>query len=155
MPSVMWDTDMLMREIGEEQAIASTGDTAQDIGVRLSKRLSGYSAKLGPTDEVVVMGIDSATPGRMAIRFYRELTGSELLARLHAWHEGCCWPQRLSQQKIFIGAPAPKDIAEAAYGRRIDDELRKVNHRAAASLYRRWRHHSHRSGGMLCAARLQ
>lgn len=72
------------------------------------------------------MGLDSATPGRMAVTFYRELTGSEFLDRIEAWHSKCAWSQNFGKDRKFVGAPAPRDVAEAAYGRRLDDKLRKV-----------------------------
>lgn len=102
------------------------GYTAQETGIALSRKIAGYSAKLGATEGVVVMALDSATKGRMAIRYYRELTGSEFLARIAAWHEGCCWRQYFGKDRIFFGAPAPRDIAETAYGRRLDEHLRKA-----------------------------
>jgi len=113
---------------GEEQGPAppKSGYTAQEVGVALSKKMAGYAAKLKSADEVVVVGLDSATPGRMAISYYRELTGSEFLERIEAWHTGCCWQQYFGKDRIFFGAPAPRDIAEVAYGRRIDDKLRKA-----------------------------
>lgn len=104
----------------------SSGFTAQDFGVRLSKYLSGYSVKLGSTDEIIVMGVDSATPGRMAVTYYRELTGSDFLRRIEAWHRGCAWLQRFAIDKKFFGAPAPRDIAQAAYGPKVDDNLQKI-----------------------------
>lgn len=102
------------------------GYTAQETGIALSRKIAGYSAKLGNTEDVVVMALDAATPGRMAIRYYRELTGSEFLARIEAWHEECCWRQCFGKDRIFFGAPAPRDIAETAYGRRLDENLRKA-----------------------------
>jgi CRISPR-associated protein Csd1 len=72
------------------------------------------------------MGVDSATPGRMAITYYRELHGSELLTRVEQWHKMFSWYQNYSQSIKFIGAPSPRDIAEAAYGRRLDDKLKKA-----------------------------
>ena len=62
----------------------------------------------------------------MAITFYRELKGSEFLERVEAWHSLFAWPQNFSKDSRFVGAPAPRDIAEAAYGRRLDDKLRKA-----------------------------
>ncbi|TEB12458.1 CRISPR-associated protein [Pelotomaculum sp. FP] len=114
--------------------------TAQDLALRLKKKIAGYNANIGNTSKIVVMGLDSATPGRMAISFYRELTGSEFLARINKWHESCAWIHdyryvELPAQKRgatkkkyirFVGAPAPSDIAEAAYGSRVDDKLRKT-----------------------------
>jgi CRISPR-associated protein Csd1 len=105
---------------------SKTGYTAQEVSVALSKKMAGYAAKLTSTDDVVVVGLDSATPGRMALSYYRELTGSEFLERIEAWHTGCCWQQYFGKDRIFFGAPAPRDIAEVAFGRRIDDKLRKA-----------------------------
>jgi CRISPR-associated protein Csd1 len=118
--------------------------TAQDIGIKFKKRIAGYSAELGKTDGVVVIGLDSASPGRMAITFYRELTGSEYLERIDKWHDTCSWIHRYRfveitengkskrKQLPFVGAPSPGDIAEAAYGNnnngklQLDDKLRKT-----------------------------
>jgi CRISPR-associated protein Csd1 len=81
---------------------------------------------LHDSEDVMVMGLDSATPGRMAVTFYRELKASEFLDRIQRWHNALSWPQNLSKDQHFVGAPAPRDIAEAAYGRRIDDKLKKA-----------------------------
>jgi CRISPR-associated protein Csd1 len=112
--------------IGSTETIVDT-DAGQGFARRLNLALKGYRARLGPTDDIVVMGLDSATPGRMAITYYRELTGSEFLARIKRWHTDFAWHQNFGKDKRFVGAPAPYDIAEAAYGRRIDDKLKKAS----------------------------
>jgi CRISPR-associated protein Csd1 len=101
------------------------GDAGQHLSLQLKKLIEGYRAALAPSDEVVVMGLDSASPGRMAVTYYRELNGSEFLDRVLAWHQSHAWQQRYSKDLAFIGAPAPREIAAAAYGRRLDDKLRK------------------------------
>lgn len=101
-------------------------DAGQAFGLRLKKKLAGYRAELGSTKEIVVMALDSATPGRMAITYYRELAGSEFLDRIEAWHTALAWHQNFGKEMKFIGAPAPRDIAEAAFGRRLDEKLRKA-----------------------------
>jgi CRISPR-associated protein Csd1 len=115
--------------------------TAQEVAIRFKKKIAGYGKELGDISDVVVMGLDSATPGRMSITYYRELTGSDFLQRINDWHESCAWihyygwietqggkNNKTSKRKNipFIGAPAPSDIAEAAYGHRVDDKLRKI-----------------------------
>lgn len=106
--------------------------TAQDLALRLKKKIAGYASKLSNTTGVVVMGLDSATPGRMAIIYYRELTGSDFLQRIEHWHETCAWvhgygyDKEMKRHFTFVGAPAPVDIAEAAYGSGLDDTLRKA-----------------------------
>ncbi|MBI4249843.1 MAG: type I-C CRISPR-associated protein Cas8c/Csd1, partial [Elusimicrobia bacterium] len=92
--------------------------------------MAGYRAQLGSTDEIVVMALDSATPGRMAITYYRELTGSEFLERLQDWHESGAWHQNFGRDLKFVGVPSPREIAEAAYGRQVEgksgEKLRKA-----------------------------
>jgi len=127
--------------LGEEELASDDSDvvpTAQNIALKFNNKIAGYKADLGDTSGVVVMGLDSATPGRMAITFYRELTGSEFLERLEKWHDTCAWVHdyRFIETKDnkktkrnylrFAGAPAPRDIAEAAYGSKVDDKLKKA-----------------------------
>lgn len=110
----------------DSPAVIVDSDAGQSLAKRLNLMMKGYRARLGQTDDVVVMGLDSATPGRMAITFYRELTGSEFLARIERWHTDFAWHQNFGKDKHFVGTPAPHDIAEAAYGRRLDDKLKKA-----------------------------
>jgi len=107
-----------------EPGLDSQG-VGESFAIRLRKSIAGYGASLGPTDDIVVMGLDSATTGRMAITYYRELNGSEFLTRIEAWHMKCGWPQNFGKNGKFVGAPAPRDIAEAGYGR-WDEKLNKV-----------------------------
>lgn len=102
------------------------GDAGQSFALRFKQAMRGYRASLAPTDDIVVMGLDSATPGRMAITYYRELKGSEFLDRIEGWHTQYAWTQDFGKSAKFVGAPAPRDIAEAAYGTRLDDKLRKA-----------------------------
>lgn len=103
-------------------------DTAQAFATRLKRSIAGYGSKLDPTSDIVVMGLDSAggMQGRMAITYYRELKGSEFLERIEAWHSKAAWHQNFGKERRFIGAPAPNDIADAAYGKRLDDRLRRA-----------------------------
>ena len=114
----------------EDAAPAYQGDAGQAFAVRLKKYIAGYRARLGSTDAIVVMALDSATPGRLAITYYRELTGSEFLERIQLWHESCAWHQNFGKGLKFVGVPSPRDIAVAAYGRQVEgksgEKLRKA-----------------------------
>ena len=99
---------------------------------KLDRLLAGYGRALTDRSEVVVMGLDSATTGRLSIVCYEELQGSELLRRVRNWHESCAWPLRYLKRpdsaargSVFIGAPSPEDIVEAAYGAKLSDKLKK------------------------------
>ena len=121
--------------LGDEFQINDTstslaGDVGQSFALRFNKKLAGYKTNIADTDDIVVMGLDSATTGRMAITFYRELTGSEFLERIEKWHFNFAWLQNYGKRKnkdtnkeisiVFGGAPAPKDIAWCAYGKRAE-----------------------------------
>lgn len=114
-------------------------DTAQDVAIRLKKKIAGYRQHIGDRTDVAVLAVDSATKGRLAVVYYRALKGSDFLDRIEAWHETCAWrheyrtveklDEKGKKRKFtvpFIGAPAPADIAEAAYGSRLDDTLKKA-----------------------------
>lgn len=126
-------------EIEKDQLPA---DTAQDVGNRLRKKIAGYRQEIGERKDVVVMAVDTATEStaRLSIVYYRALKGSEFLDRIESWHETCAWRHTYRTKKIqykdtgkvkeipvpFYGAPAPADIAEAAYGSQLDDKLKKT-----------------------------
>ncbi len=123
--------DFLDDEFQIDKATASVaGDVGQAFAIRFNRKLAGYKAHISDTEDIVVMGMNSATPGRMAITFYRELTGSEFLERIEKWHANFAWFQNYGRYKdkdtkkvvmiIFEGAPAPKDIAWCAYGKKVE-----------------------------------
>ena len=106
-----------------------TIDLGNTFALQFRKYMAGYQARLEPNEQIVVMGLDSATPGRMAIIYYRELLASEFLDRLERWHLDFAWPQRHTievseqgkkkQKKEVVWpvcSPAPRTIADAAYG---------------------------------------
>lgn len=106
----------------EEDTIVDTS-AGQRFALRLKKAINGYRGKLKPSEQVHVIALDSATPGRMSITFYRSLPNSEFLRRIEDWHMRFAWPQKYGKEREFVGAPAPGDIAQAAYGRRLDAKL--------------------------------
>ena len=111
----------------DDTSTSQIGDVGQSFALRFNKKLAGFKASITDTENIVVMGLDSATPGRMAITFYRELTGSEFLERIEKWHSDFAWLQNYGRDKndkkkliLFQGAPAPKDIAWCAYGSKVE-----------------------------------
>ena len=134
-PQVVVDSEEIKNKASEAtieiapEVVAVTeryrGDAGQLFAKQMNNLIRGYAAHLSEREDIVVMALDSATPGRMAIIYYRELQASEYLERIQGWHEHTAWPQNMGKEHRFIGAPAPRDIAEAAYGRRVDDKLKK------------------------------
>jgi CRISPR-associated protein Csd1 len=128
------DTEQLEQETSLDQS----KDLGQQYALQLKKYMAGYAAKLSPNEQVIIMGLDSATPGRMSIIYYRELFSHEFLQRLENWHRQFAWPQRFTTElpgapgkkpktKVIwpVSSPVPKDVAVAAYGDNVDDTLKK------------------------------
>lgn len=116
--------DNTLQAFGVEIPMTShVGDVGQDFALRLNKAVAGYRTKLDPDESIVVMALESATPGRLAIAYYREMLGSEFLDRIETWHRRFAWPQNFGKEEKFIGAPSPAEIAKAAFGQRIDEKL--------------------------------
>ena len=66
--------------------------TAQDVAIRFKNRMLGYASELGNTDNIMIMGLDSASKGRLAITYYREdLKASDFLQQIENWHKTCEW----------------------------------------------------------------
>ncbi|MEG2199466.1 MAG: type I-C CRISPR-associated protein Cas8c/Csd1 [Anaerovorax sp.] len=127
LPSMLGDTSDLFDYSDHEEQ----GDpTNQEFSQRLNKAMAGYGRDLDQATDIVIMGVDAATPGRLSITFYREMKGDQFIERIKNWHEKCAWlhTYRIGADKKripFVGAPAPKDIAFAAYGNTASDKLKK------------------------------
>ncbi len=112
-------------------------DLGQSFARQLRNHMAGYAAKLSATEQIIVMGIDSATPGRMGVIYYRELFRDDFLNRLETWHTEFAWPQRHTREIAVTGkkpkteviwpvsSPVPMAIAKAAYGENVSDNLKK------------------------------
>jgi len=113
-----------------EYAEDHSTDLGQGYAKKLNALMAGYLAKdkLAPHENIVIMGVDSATPGRMGLIYYRETIAQEFIKTLTKWHNDLAWPQRQKQEeqgshkKTFsktiwpVCAPAPYKICSAVYG---------------------------------------
>ncbi len=111
---------------------AKTVSTREEYAARLRSAMAGYRKKLYDNSDIIIIGLDSATPGRLSIIYYREFTGTDFLDRLEYWHSTCFWRHTYKTDKsaskknrtiTFTGAPSPKDIVLAAYGTKAGEKL--------------------------------
>lgn len=119
----------------EETSNVSYSDVGQAFAKKLNAKMAGYRAELGNADKVIVIGLDSAGPGRIAVTYYRELGGSEFLERIETWHQQMAWHFYVSVEDsgnknkrrggYTIFAPSPSTIAEACYGPKRDEDFKK------------------------------
>jgi CRISPR-associated protein Csd1 len=127
------EKDFSVNELDEMYISTALPDVETVYAKKLDALLAGYGKRLDDRAEIVVMGLDSATTGRLSIVCYEELSGSELLRRVRRWHTSCAWPLRYLKRSetapagsVFVGAPSPEDIVVAAYGKNVSDKLRKA-----------------------------
>ena len=102
----------------------------------IKKKLHGYQAELKEHEQISLIMLDSATPGRMALTYYQEFLPTDYFANLDAWIDDFSWYQRYSievpngkktdkrTQWRFV-PPSPYSIAEAVYGKSLSDTLKK------------------------------
>lgn len=103
----------------------------------IKKKLHGYQAELKAHEQISLIMLDSATPGRMALTYYQEFLPANYFANLDAWIDDFSWYQRYSieqpnakksDKKKILWAfvpPSPYSIAEAVYGKSLSDTLKK------------------------------
>lgn len=114
----------------ETEDMSLNANTLEYYAEQISKAITGYKANLKVGDKVQILVLDSATTGRMAVLYYRSLDGAVYLDRLKEWHMSCVWMHRYRENQdgkvhVFFGAPAPRDIAFAAYGPHANDKIVK------------------------------
>lgn len=97
--------------------------TKKKLAEQFNMALLGYKAQIRPDSRLALIGLDSATTGRMSIIFYREyhgLEGHELIENIEHWHKSTAWNHRYKykDRKVlsFYGAPSFETIATTAYG---------------------------------------
>lgn len=104
--------------------------THAEFASEVAKALGGYKNDLTLESTINILILDSATTGRLAVLYYRDMNKELYLDRLAKWHSTCVWLHRYRRNEQgdyiqFYGAPATKDIASAAYGLRANDKVVK------------------------------
>lgn len=126
-PSPCNDSDSLFGEY--ENTEEKHANTKESLGRKFSSMIRGYREELSEilkdTDSIFVLGLDSASTGRLAISYFGEFTVSDYFKNITYWHEQAAWPQSYSKDRQFEGAPSPRIIAETAYGTNVDEKLRR------------------------------
>lgn len=107
-----------------------TIDTLEYFANEVAKAIDGFKNDLRTQSNVNILVLDSATTGRMAVLYYRNMEKNLYLNRLKSWHTTCTWLHRYRKNDSgefvqFIGAPATKDIAFAVYGPRANEKIVK------------------------------
>ena len=125
-------------------AYGSDEEPEIDLGENYAKQVSTaiegrYSQFQDPAEEIVVMLLEAATPGRLAVTYFQQMKGSVFLDYLIYWHTSCCWYLsylKTNLKKNIPFAPEPEDIIRAAYGVERNNNLQVEEKMMQASLKR-------------------
>jgi len=124
-PEWSTDTDSICDDYegwGEETDIAEA-DTYEGTGevpaARFRAAMQGYGKNLRPGSKVILLSLDAATTGRLAMTENKEFESSRYVKNIQYWHESCQWlhsKYKAGHNFTYIGMAGIKDIAEALYG---------------------------------------
>lgn len=115
LPKITVSADEFMfDDEAQEQQYA---DTYPMYRKQLQRSIFGYKNKLDKDSRAMIMGLDSATTGRLSIVIYSELHGSEFLDNIEKWHNETAWHRFNGKEKRNeINSFGLKEIAECAFG---------------------------------------
>lgn len=108
-----WDDE----ESGEESGCDGSAITAE----KFYSALRGYGKKVDNTSEMILLGFDAATPGRLSMVEEMTLDSARYLENIKKWHESCSWIHEKWKEKDkkrirFLGMVGVKDIADILFG---------------------------------------
>ena len=100
------------------------------FATHLNNTMQGYRQKLAAHDQISIITLEAATPGRMAVTYYHESMPNDYIDALESWHQQFAWyftyaDPDSGERKLTLKAPTPKQIAQVAYGARLSDALKK------------------------------
>ncbi|WP_335870286.1 type I-C CRISPR-associated protein Cas8c/Csd1 [Bacillus sp. 2205SS5-2] len=123
----------LLNELGkeEEEPNKEQDQTHETYAKKVTLAMAGYKKDLTyQSDNINILILDAATPGRMAVVYYRNLDKEQYIHNIEHWHQTSSWLHKYRKDEDkkmipFPGAPSLKDIANIAYGRNASDKLIK------------------------------
>lgn len=111
-------------------SINHSNNLGQTFAKHLNNTMQGYRQRLDKHDQISIITLEAATPGRMAVTYYHETIPDDYIDALECWYQQFSWyatykDNNTNERKLTIKAPIPKLIAQVAYGSRVSDALKK------------------------------
>ncbi|MCM1524984.1 MAG: type I-C CRISPR-associated protein Cas8c/Csd1 [Ruminococcus sp.] len=104
----------IFEDEAEESKYADTYAAYKDL---LQKSLFGYKNRFDDDPMAMVMGLDSATTGRLSICIYSELQSSVFLENVKKWHEDTAWFCYNEKQREYVyDSFSLRNIINCAFG---------------------------------------
>ena len=84
-----------------DEAPAAIYNSERQYAKLVELAVNGYKYKIPDNDNVIIMILESATPGRLSITYYREFSPNDYLDRIKTWHTTCVWNHKYKQSARF------------------------------------------------------
>ncbi|MBD5141727.1 MAG: type I-C CRISPR-associated protein Cas8c/Csd1 [Ruminococcus sp.] len=106
--------EFFFEDEAEEQQYADTYPMYRE---QLKKSIFGYKNSLDKNSKAMIMGLDSATTGRLSIGIYSELRSSDFLDNVEKWHSDTAWfGYNEKQRKYVFNSFSLRNIINCAFG---------------------------------------
>ena len=116
---VVMNTQDELFDDSDDKMSAKERDTNPITAKQFNTALNGYLKSVENTSNMMVMALDAATPGRLAMTYFNRLPSAHYLDNIKFWHGSCCWKhvKFVNKRRIsFEGMASLNDIALALYG---------------------------------------
>lgn len=123
------DTFSIFDAVSERSELTVVpAETSEDFAKNLSQALSGYYSDLETPIKVNLMVVDAASPGRMAVQYFKSFEIDDYIDRITKWHSDLSWERWYKRTpsekaKLVFGAPSPYDICISAFGHEQEGRL--------------------------------
>lgn len=110
------DDEELDEELGE---VEEHWDGNEPTARAFYKAMRGYGKKVHNTSNMILLGFDAATTGRLALIEEKQMESARYLKNIAKWHESCKWIYKKSIKgdwKEFWGIVGINDIADILFG---------------------------------------
>lgn len=135
---------------GEDDEGDTEPRTFAEFGVKIRGMLEGRRQAHDDcgqvaSEKVSILALTAATPGRVSVTYYQELTDGDYVNRLIDWYTACSWGfsrfcGTKDDRRMWRGVstPTPMEIAVAVYGKRLADTARSDlrNEKSATKIVR-------------------
>lgn len=107
------------KEEAEEEQENEGKDTGEADAARFYRAIQGYEKNLDLLSRTMIMALDAATTGRLALMEFKEYSSSRYLESLKNWYHSCEWihPKKGKKGRYFFkGMVGIRDATELLYG---------------------------------------
>jgi len=130
-PQLLRSTNDLGSDDDDEEPQQEVYFTSEDSARVIKNRLLGYYGRIEDNDNILIMALNAATPGRMGILLYREFNKSDFFKAQEYWHGSLSWfytywSKKEKKYRNTISAPSPEEITKAAYGGHVSDSAKSM-----------------------------